>query len=249
MALLPGWATGRRVAALRRTVRRLAATTLPGWRWTEPDNLQGLTVELSAMTARLRDRLDELTEERDRAGHLLALLHFAHRSVLPGRLQHDHAVDRRFDAHLADVALRVAPGVLGAIALDLERLQIGGIRPALQIERAAQLLELRPRLVERQLVLFRGNRRGHLVLEHLEIRAFDGVLGRLHLRLVVRPGGELLAALLVDLLDEIAVLRLAVVRGLDLRLAVEFDEEIAAFHRGARLDQADDDERSGARTG
>jgi two-component system phosphate regulon sensor histidine kinase PhoR len=62
------------VAALRRTVRRLAATTLPGWRWTEPDNLQGLTVELSAMTARLRDRLDELTEERDRAGQILDAL-------------------------------------------------------------------------------------------------------------------------------------------------------------------------------
>jgi two-component system, OmpR family, phosphate regulon sensor histidine kinase PhoR len=71
---LPGWATGRRVAALRRTVRRLAATTLPGWRWTEPDNLQGLTGELSAMTARLRDRLDELTEERDRAGQVLDAL-------------------------------------------------------------------------------------------------------------------------------------------------------------------------------
>jgi two-component system, OmpR family, phosphate regulon sensor histidine kinase PhoR len=71
---LPGWATGRRVAALRRTVRRLAATTLPGWRWTEPDNLQGLTGELSAMTARLRDRLDELTEERDRAGQILDAL-------------------------------------------------------------------------------------------------------------------------------------------------------------------------------
>jgi two-component system, OmpR family, phosphate regulon sensor histidine kinase PhoR len=74
VAPLPGWATGRRVAALRRTVRRLAATTLPGWRWTEPDNLQGLTGELSAMTTRLRDRLDELTEERDRAGQILDAL-------------------------------------------------------------------------------------------------------------------------------------------------------------------------------
>ena len=74
MALLPGWATGRRVAALRRTVRRLAATTLPSWRWTEPDDLGGLTNELSAITTRLRDRLDELTEERDRAGQILDAL-------------------------------------------------------------------------------------------------------------------------------------------------------------------------------
>jgi len=74
VALLPGWATGRRVAALRRTVRRLAATTLPSWRWTEPDDLQGLTNELGAITTRVRDRLEELTEERDRAGQILDAL-------------------------------------------------------------------------------------------------------------------------------------------------------------------------------
>jgi two-component system, OmpR family, phosphate regulon sensor histidine kinase PhoR len=75
VTLLSGWPMGgRRVAALRRTVRRLAETTLPGWRWTEPDDLSGLTNELSAITTRLRDRLDELTEERDRAGQILDAL-------------------------------------------------------------------------------------------------------------------------------------------------------------------------------
>ena len=71
MALL---GAGRRVAALRRTVHRLAEITLPGWRWTEPDDLRGLTNELGAITTRLRDRLDELTEERDRAGQILDAL-------------------------------------------------------------------------------------------------------------------------------------------------------------------------------
>jgi two-component system, OmpR family, phosphate regulon sensor histidine kinase PhoR len=65
---------GRRVAVLRRTVHRLAETALPAWRWTEPDDLRGLTNELSAITTRLRDRLDELTEERDRAGQVLDAL-------------------------------------------------------------------------------------------------------------------------------------------------------------------------------
>jgi two-component system, OmpR family, phosphate regulon sensor histidine kinase PhoR len=65
---------GRRVAALRRTVHRLAETTLPGWRWAEPDDLRGLTNELSAITTRLRDRLEELTEERDRAGQIVDAL-------------------------------------------------------------------------------------------------------------------------------------------------------------------------------
>jgi two-component system, OmpR family, phosphate regulon sensor histidine kinase PhoR len=74
VALLTSRTLGRRVAALRRTVRRLAETTLPSWRWTEPDDLPGLTNELSAITTRLRDRLDELTEDRDRAGQILDAL-------------------------------------------------------------------------------------------------------------------------------------------------------------------------------
>jgi two-component system, OmpR family, phosphate regulon sensor histidine kinase PhoR len=73
-AFLNARTDGRRVAALRRTVRRLAEATLPGWRWTEPDDLPGLTNELGAITTRLRDRLDELTEERDRAGQIVDAL-------------------------------------------------------------------------------------------------------------------------------------------------------------------------------
>jgi signal transduction histidine kinase len=74
VAFLTSRTLGRRVAALRRTVRRLAETALPSWRWTEPDDLPGLTNELGAITTRLRDRLDELTEERDRAGQILDAL-------------------------------------------------------------------------------------------------------------------------------------------------------------------------------
>ena len=65
---------GRQVAALRRAVRRLAGTTLPSWRWTERDDLPGLTNELGAITTRLRERLEELTEGRDRAGQILDAL-------------------------------------------------------------------------------------------------------------------------------------------------------------------------------
>ena len=74
VAFLAARAPGRRVAALRRAVRRLAGTTLPSWRWTERDDLAGLTNELGAITTRLRERLDELTEERDRAGQILDAL-------------------------------------------------------------------------------------------------------------------------------------------------------------------------------
>ena len=69
------WPMGRRVAALRRAVRRLAGTTLPSWRWTEPDDLAGLTNELSAMTARLRvlaTVVNETTSSRPRGPNATA---------------------------------------------------------------------------------------------------------------------------------------------------------------------------------
>ena len=65
----------------------------------------------------------------------------------------------------------------------------------------------------------------------------------------MRAGGDLLAALAVDLLDEVAVLGLAIVRILDLSLAIELDQEVAALHACAGLDQPNDDQRPGARTG
>jgi len=74
VAFFAARAADRRVAALRRAVRRLAGTTLPSWRWTERDDLPGLTNELGAITTRLHERLEELTEGRDRAGQILDAL-------------------------------------------------------------------------------------------------------------------------------------------------------------------------------
>jgi two-component system, OmpR family, phosphate regulon sensor histidine kinase PhoR len=74
LAVLTARSVSRPLAALTRAVRRLADSALPGWRWTEPDDLDGLSTELTAITARLRDRLDELTEERDRAGQIVDAL-------------------------------------------------------------------------------------------------------------------------------------------------------------------------------
>jgi two-component system, OmpR family, phosphate regulon sensor histidine kinase PhoR len=64
----------RPLGPLARAVERLAVTVSPGWRRTERDDLPGLTSELTMVTGRLRDRLDELTEERDRAGQILDAL-------------------------------------------------------------------------------------------------------------------------------------------------------------------------------
>jgi len=74
LAVLTARSVSRPLPALSRAVHRLADSALPGWRWTEADDLQGLAAELAAMTVRLRDRLDELTEERDRAGQIVDAL-------------------------------------------------------------------------------------------------------------------------------------------------------------------------------
>ena len=65
----------------------------------------------------------------------------------------------------------------------------------------------------------------------------------------MRPRGELFATLPVDLLDEVAILSLAVVGRLDLRLAVEFDQQVAALDARPRLDEADNYQRAGTGAG
>jgi two-component system phosphate regulon sensor histidine kinase PhoR len=78
LAVVLGVLTGRSVtapfASLARAVERIGLVAAPGWRRTEPEDVVGLTAELTAITARLRGRLDELTEERDRAGQILDAL-------------------------------------------------------------------------------------------------------------------------------------------------------------------------------
>jgi len=74
LAVLTVRSVSRPFASLSRAVHRLADGAVPGWRWTEPDHPEGLATELAAITTRLRDRLDELTEERDRAGQIVDAL-------------------------------------------------------------------------------------------------------------------------------------------------------------------------------
>ncbi len=191
-------------------------------------------------------RVDDVHDAKAGA-YLLALLHLAHRAVLPRRLQHDHAVDRRHDAHLLGVALRVLPRVHRAVALNLECADLGGVHLSPQGECLTELARLRPRLVERQRVLLGGDRRHNLVLEDFELRAPEGILRLLDLGRFVRAGGELIAALLVNLLDEIAILGLTIVSRLDLRLTIELDEQVAALDSCAWLDEVHNDQRAGTR--
>jgi two-component system phosphate regulon sensor histidine kinase PhoR len=74
LAVLTVRAVSQPFASLSRAARRLADSAVPGWRWTEPDGPEALATELAAITSRLRDRLDELTEERDRAGQIVDAL-------------------------------------------------------------------------------------------------------------------------------------------------------------------------------
>src|SRR5207247_8399287 len=143
------------------------------------------------------------------------------------------------------VALGVLPRVLRAVALNLERADVGGVRLPSQGERLTQLIGLRPRLVERQRVLLGRDGRYDLVFEDFELRALDGVLRLLDFGLLVRGGGELLAAFLVDLLDEIAILGLTIVGRLDLRLPIELDQQVAALDSCAWLGEMDDNQRPG----
>jgi two-component system, OmpR family, phosphate regulon sensor histidine kinase PhoR len=74
LAVMSTRALSRALAGLLRAVERVAMITLPGWRWTGTDDMAALADELNTMAPRLRDRIDELTEARDRAGQILDAL-------------------------------------------------------------------------------------------------------------------------------------------------------------------------------
>jgi two-component system, OmpR family, phosphate regulon sensor histidine kinase PhoR len=73
VALAAGRVLARPLRGLSLAVERLVQTITPRRPWAAAD-LAELTSELTRMSDRLRDRLDELTEERDRAGQILDAL-------------------------------------------------------------------------------------------------------------------------------------------------------------------------------
>ncbi len=75
LAVLLARALGGPLARLARAAGRLAKTIAPERAETDgPPGPDGLAMELAMLASRLRDRLDELTEERDRAGQILDAL-------------------------------------------------------------------------------------------------------------------------------------------------------------------------------
>jgi hypothetical protein len=88
-----------------------------------------------------------------------------------------------------------------------------------------------------------------LVLHHLELRPRQRALRLLHFAVVARPRRTGFGVLLPDLLVQVVQLRPAIEGRLNLRLPVEFDQQIARLHGRARLDEAGDYERVGVGAG
>ena len=157
----------------------------------------------------------------------------------PHHPQHDDARNRRRDDHPVGVVLGRFHRRVGAIALDLENAQLGLLGAALQIERRLELLLLRLRLFQPQLVLFLIDAAQIGILLHLELGVLDGIRRDRKLRIVLRARLFLLGAFLPNLLFEVAVLGSLVDGGLQLVLPVEFHQELpglderAAGHRAS----------------
>ena len=107
--------------------------------------------------------------------------------------------------------------------------------------------ERRPRFLEDLHVLL-GDGLGHqVVADDAQLRDFDVVLGLFELGIAHRPGAELFTALLVDLFEEVAEFRFAIARRLELAVAIEFDQQVAALDERAGAGQPDDDQLAGPR--
>jgi hypothetical protein len=113
----------------------------------------------------------------------------------------------------------------------------------------SKLRQLGARLFERERVSFGDDRRDQLFVEQVELGGPDRVLRLDEIGFILGADRRLVGALLVDLLDEIAVLGLPVVRRFDLRRAIELDEQIAGADDDAGLREVHDDDRTVAGAG
>ena len=195
-----------------------------------------------------RRRVDDV-DDRYAGADFLAFLHFGHGVGLPDRADDCHAVDRRHDRHALGVGLRLAHRALGPAAADLEDLQIGLGRLALEGVGRLVLVERRHGLLDREVVLLDRDLRQQLVLRLFEPGPRQRRLGQHDLAVVPRPGGVLGRCLLQDLLIEVVQLGASIEGGSDLGLPVELDEQVALADGGARLDQPGDHQRLSVGTG
>ena len=133
--------------------------------------------------------------------------------ALPGRPDDGDAGDRRLDRHALGVALGLPHRVLGAVAANLEDLDVGVGGAPLQVVGLLQLLELGLRLLERQRVLLGLDLRQHLVLERSRAARARARSRPAQLAVVLgraRRGSS--ASLLANLLLEIVQLGAAIER-------------------------------------
>ena len=158
-----------------------------------------------------RRRIHDI-DDGDAGANLVAFLDFRHVAVLPGRLDHGNAVDRGLDEHAIGVRGGLLHRGLGAVAANLENLDVGGSRLAFEVIGLLQLNELGTRFLESKQVLFSLDLRDHLVLHDLELGTLLCAFGLLERAVVRRFRGVLLRAPLANLLFEIVQLRLLVER-------------------------------------
>jgi len=115
-------------------------------------------------------------DDRLAGAHFFPLLHFRHVVGLPDRTQHRHAAERRDDGHALGVRFGLAHRVLGAVAANLEDLEVGFRRRALESVGRLQLVQRRDGLFDREVVFLGLNARYELVLVGLEAGTRQGAL-------------------------------------------------------------------------
>jgi hypothetical protein len=96
--------------------------------------------------------------------------------------------------------------------------------------------------LQRLLLLFGRDRGKHLDAHQVELGATDGVLADLQRGLPSRPRSGLLRLFLVDLRDDVPILRLAIAGVFQLRGAVELDQQVPFADDRPRFREADDDQ-------
>ncbi len=114
-------------------------------------------------------RVDHLHERNTRL-HGIALLHCAHATAQPDGIQNRYAVHGGADGHFIGIGLRVAHGLLCAVALNLQNAHGGGGCSSLQIVGFLDLGECDLRFFQVFLIFLGVDARDDFVALYFELR-------------------------------------------------------------------------------
>jgi hypothetical protein len=184
-------------------------------------------------------RVDHLHERNARLNGI-TLLHRTHAAAQPDGVENRHAVHGSADGHFLGIGLRLAHGLLCAVALNLQNAHGGGGCGSLQIVGFLDLGECDVRFFQGFLIFLGVDARDDFVALHFQLGFFQSILRLGERSIVFYLGNFPFSFFLLHLADEIGVSFLFVEEVLHLGLRVKLHQDFILLDGGAGRDKRSD---------